>query len=328
MKKHSIKDIAQLSGVSVATVSRVINNNGRFSEETRRKVLQVIEETGYHTNYNAKGLRMKRSYAIGIIVPDITNYFFAKLIENIEGLLFEKGYSAIICNTARNSQKEKSYLAMLENKGVDGMIIISGAEIFSFPSHEGKTPPYICIDREPESLSDTVFISSDHKDGAVQAANFLFDSGCRQPLILTHSLLTQTGQKRLQGFIQALADHQLDFQEQLNHISLDRDNPAAYDQAARFLTSHPEIDGIFAINDLLAIEIQNVIIQTGLNKRHYKIVGFDDSPMVSLTAPKISSIRQDIPKLAEISVEKILQLLQGSNDLGKMFSVPVQLIKR
>lgn len=93
MKKYSLKDIATLSGVSIATVSRVINDNGRFSEETRQKVLKVIEETGYKMNYNAKSLRMNRSFTIGILVPDISNYFFADVVQKIEEILFDKGYS-------------------------------------------------------------------------------------------------------------------------------------------------------------------------------------------------------------------------------------------
>lgn len=102
MKKTSIKDIAKLSGVSVATVSRVINNNGRFSEETRKKILDVIEETGYQMNFSAKSLRMNKSFSVGILVPDISNYFFSDVVQKIEEELFELGYSTIICNTGRN----------------------------------------------------------------------------------------------------------------------------------------------------------------------------------------------------------------------------------
>jgi LacI family transcriptional regulator len=138
MKKISIKDIAQLSGVSVATVSRVINDNGRFSEETRKKVLDVINETGYQMNYSAKSLRMNKSFSIGILVPDISNYFFSDVVQKIEEILFEHGYSTIICNTARNLAKEDAYLQMLESKGVDGIIVISGAEELDFDNSRSK----------------------------------------------------------------------------------------------------------------------------------------------------------------------------------------------
>ncbi|KAE9876631.1 LacI family DNA-binding transcriptional regulator, partial [Escherichia coli] len=116
MKKTSIKDIAKLSGVSVATVSRVINDNGRFSEETREKVLAVIKENNYQMNFSAKSLRMNKSFSVGILVPDISNYFFSSVVQQIEAILFDQGYSTIICNTGRNLDKEMAYLNMLESK--------------------------------------------------------------------------------------------------------------------------------------------------------------------------------------------------------------------
>ena len=187
MKKYSLKDIAILSGVSVATVSRVINDNGRFSEETRQKVLKVIEETGYKMNYNAKSLRMNRSFSIGILVPDISNYFFSDVVQKIEEILFDKGYSTIICNTARSQAKETAYLKMLEGKGVDGLVVISGAEAFDFDySSNEKHIPYICIDREPKTREDTVFISSNHYQGAFEATEELIHVGCKHPLIVMH----------------------------------------------------------------------------------------------------------------------------------------------
>ncbi|CRH21139.1 Transcriptional regulator, LacI family (fragment) [Carnobacterium maltaromaticum] len=138
MKNYSIKDIAEIAGVSVATVSRVINDNGRFSEETRKKVLRIIEETGYKMNYSAKNLRMKKSFTIGILVPDISNSFFSEVVQQLEEILFAKGYSTIICNTSRSSEKELAYLRILEGKGIDGLIVISGAEKFEFDSSSSE----------------------------------------------------------------------------------------------------------------------------------------------------------------------------------------------
>ena len=108
-KKISIKEIAELSGVSVATVSRVINNNGRFSEETRKKVLDIIEKYDYTTNMAAKSLRVSKSNTIGVIVPDINNLFFAELVLEIENFFFKHGYSVFICNTGQNEGQEMEY---------------------------------------------------------------------------------------------------------------------------------------------------------------------------------------------------------------------------
>lgn len=328
MKKYSIKEIAQLSGVSVATVSRVINNNGRFSEETKKKVLAVINETGYQTNYSAKSLRMNKSYTIGIIVPDITNYFFAKLIELIEGLLFEKGYSTIICNTARDMDKENSYLNILESKGVDGLIIISGSTKFSFHPSD-KNIPYVCIDREPANLADTIFISSDHYDGAVKATNYLFEQGCTHPVIITYERKSNSGDERLNGFIQTLKEKGYSFDFAKNHLTLDSESHDELDKVLNFLKNNPKSDGFFAMNDNLAIKFQNILLS--LNQReNYKLIGFDDKPEVQHVRPQISSIHQNIEQIAEVSVKQMLNLLDNKSvtSLGKTYKIPVTLVER
>ena len=128
-KNISIKQIAKLSGVSVATVSRVINNNGRFSEQTREKVMKIVNEYNYTTNMAAKSLRGSKSKTIGVIVPDVNNGFFSELVLEIEKYFFSYGYSVFICNTNQDEIKEKSYFKSLDSKLVDGIICISSISI-------------------------------------------------------------------------------------------------------------------------------------------------------------------------------------------------------
>ncbi|MEX2785555.1 LacI family DNA-binding transcriptional regulator [Streptococcus sp. H49] len=328
MAKYSIKDIAELSGVSVATVSRVINNNGRFSDETRQKVLKVIEETGYRMNYSAKSLRMNRSYTIGIIIPDITNYFFSKITELIEQELFALGYSTIICNTARSAEKEASYLKMLDSKGVDGLIIISGSEKFSFHSSSGKHIPYVCIDRQPDKLSETIFIASDHFDGAYQATDYLLAHGCQHPLLLTHQRKSSSGTNRLQGFKEALAEHHITFRADQHQLFFDPHRSDSQEAVLRFLDAHPDIDGIFALNDFLALEFLSLLSRHKRSLKNIQLIGFDDIPAAACASPSLSSIRQNIEQLAHLSVEKLLYLFDHSNTLGKTYTLPVELVLR
>ncbi|MFK4996684.1 LacI family DNA-binding transcriptional regulator [Bacillus sp. N9] len=111
-----MKEIAELCNVSVATVSRVINQNGRFSKETEEKVRAVIKEYGYKTNMVAKSLRMRQSKSIGVIVPDIKNEFFSSIVLEIEHFFFSEGYSVFICNTNNEEEKEQEYLKSLDAK--------------------------------------------------------------------------------------------------------------------------------------------------------------------------------------------------------------------
>ena len=121
-KSISIKEIAKMANVSVATVSRVINNNGRFSKETKEKVEALIKEYGYTTNIAAKSLRTSKSKTIGLIVPNIDNAWFSQLALAIEKQFFDNNYSVFICNTSQDEKKEVAYFKSLDSKMVDGII--------------------------------------------------------------------------------------------------------------------------------------------------------------------------------------------------------------
>jgi len=329
MKKYSIKDIAELSGVSVATVSRVINDNGRFSEETRKRVLKIIEETGYKMNYNAKSLRMNKSFTIGILVPDISNYFFSHVVQKIEEILFEKGYTSIICNTARNEKKEKAYLQILQGKGVDGLIVISGVEEFSFDEYQSeKKIPYICIDREPKNKDHTIFISSNHYQGAFEATEELIKSGCNHPVIALYKRISTSSKERFKGFKDALKKNNFTFVFDENTIVFDNSIPFE-NKLKHFLKANPITDGIFSINDTIALEL--IIHLSHLNKKipeQIKIIGFDDTSYARYSNPPLSSVHQNTEKIANSAVENLLGLIDKPSKIGKTIIIPVSLILR
>ncbi|MCB5955353.1 LacI family DNA-binding transcriptional regulator [Enterococcus sp. CWB-B31] len=332
MKKISIKDIAELSGVSVATVSRVINNNGRFSEETKNKILEVIKSTGYQMNYSAKSLRMNKSFSIGILVPDISNYFFADVVQKIEEILFNKGYSTIICNTARNSTKETAYLQMLESKGVDGLIVISGAEEFSFNySRPEKNIPYICIDREPKVKSDTIFISSNHYQGAFEATEQLIAAGCQNPVIAMHSRKSPSALERENGFFDALKKNSIMFDREKSKLNVDIYDDNFEESVKQFFEEQDNVDGIFAINDNIGLELIVVLKKLGFKlPKQIKIIGFDDTPQDKYSYPALSSVKQNTAKIAQVTVDNLLETISKPNsiNIGKSFLIPVDLVLR
>lgn len=330
MKNYSIKDIAKLAGVSVATVSRVINNNGRFSATTKEKVLKVIEETGYKMNYSAKNLRMNKSFTIGILVPDISNYFFSAVVKELENILFTKGYSTIICNTSRSIEKEQAYLNILEGKGIDGLIVISGTKQFDLASFgTDQAIPYICIDREPKEKKQTIFISSDHYQGAFEATEALFQSGCTHPVIAMHSQASTSAKERLRGFKESLVTHQIAFTENSHLLMIEPSNQFFDETVRTFIEDHPEIDGIFSINDLIALDLMRSLKKQGrLIPEEIQLIGFDDIHASSYTTPTLSSVRQDTEGIAAYAAESLLGLLNHSLELGQQIIVPVALVSR
>jgi LacI family transcriptional regulator len=328
MKKYSIKDIAELSGVSVATVSRVINNNGRFSEKTRKKVEKVIEETGYQPNFSAKSLRMNKSHSIGILVPDITNHFFAEVVQKTEEILFKSGYSTIICNTARDNKKEQVYLNTLESKGVDGLIIISGAKKFDYtsPINSEKVIPYICIDRAPADEKNTIFISSDHYQGAYLATLELIKSGSSSPVFLTHNRESTSQAERFQGFKAALEKHKIKFSEDKHTFSFDLNSETDKKKLVSYFENTPQIDGVFAVNDNLAIKVMNILKKMSISvPNNMKVIGFDDIPQCENISPSLSSVKQDTDKIASMTVDNLLRLIKSPKNAGNTIKIPVSL---
>lgn len=329
-KKISIKKIAELSGVSVATVSRVINNNGRFSEETRKKVLKVIRENNYQTNNVAKSLRMHKSYTVGILVPDITNPFFSNTVQIIEKNLFEKGYSTIICNTARSRDKELEYVKILESKIIDGLIVISGFKTFDRKNLPDDLP-VICIDRSPAD-STIAFVGSDHYEGAVMATEFLL-AETENLAIVKHDEQSSSGSERVRGFEETL------FKEKVEKFgSLIVSNGSQNDQQKQIkkflqdeMNGSKQPLGVFALSDTLAANILLVAHDLSIKvPKQLKIMGFDDSPIASYCSPQLTTIRQNEILLAKEASGKLIKLMNGENlardEIVK--KIPVQLIVR
>ncbi|ABJ73137.1 LacI family DNA-binding transcriptional regulator [Lactococcus cremoris] len=326
MKKTSIKDIAKLSGVSVATVSRVINNNGRFSEETRKKILDVIEETGYQMNFSAKSLRMNKSFSVGILVPDISNYFFSDMVQKIEEELFELGYSTIICNTGRNIEKETAYLNMLRSKLVDGIIVISGVDEFVFHYDD---IPYICIDREPLKKEKTIFISSNHYQGAFEATESLINNGCKHPAILMYDRQSSSAKERFKGYKDALKKNNISYNES-SHLLLSGLEENFTENLQAFLERTDQVDSFFAVNDTLAMKLFSSLKELGEKiPEDFKIIGFDDSPLAHYSSPTLSSVKQNTDKIAQFTVKNLIDFISSGKIINyQTILVPVELVVR
>jgi len=328
-KNISIKEIAKLSGVSVATVSRVINNNGRFSEETRQRVMSIIEETNYETNNVAKSLRMNKSNTIGILVPDISNAFFASIVRKLESYLFEEGYSTIICNTDRSKEKELTYMKTLESKMIDGLIVISGPKEFEIENLNKKIP-VVCIDRKPKDNQDIVLIQSDNYQGGWIATEELIQKGCKNIALLAHRETISTFKARQEGFVDALKKHNFDFNEESIIEITSVNYPSQMEAAKMFLLEKfkqgATYDGIFALNDRLAIGAIEAALELGLNiPEQIKIVGFDNDLISRYCYPKLTTINQNTTVLAKKAYVVLLDLINGGSTEKQQQVVPIEL---
>ncbi|EHJ07566.1 LacI family DNA-binding transcriptional regulator [Staphylococcus simiae] len=327
-KNLSIKEIAEISGVSVATVSRVINQNGRFSKETEEKVLNVIKENNYKTNLIAKSLRVRQTNTIGIIVPDIKNEFFATIVSEIEEYFFEKeNFTVFICNTNSDKEKELDYLASLDAKGVDGLIYISGYDDTLYTSVR-RDIPIVCIDRKPKKSKDIVIVESDNFDGGFKATNFLLEGGCKNIVVVKGEQEISTSVDRFNGYVEALKMKNVELDEKLI-INLKKTHFSESRKAIQHLiNSNISFDGIFALNDWLALGALYALKDNNINvPKDVKIIGFDNVSIGKYSYPSITTVNQDKRKMGYVAAEKLVKLMRKSLKDNHII-LPVSIINR
>lgn len=329
VNKVSIKDIAQMAGVSVATVSRVINQNGRFSKETERRVLDIINEYGYRPNELARGLRVDKAQVIGVIVPDITHEFFSQIARNIETELLKYGYMAIICDTNEKDEMEKQYMKMLSSMRVGGIIYIGGDPVVE-PIQD---IPIVYVDRPPvfeNKKSGTCFIGSNNFQGGYLATECLIQSGKKDIVMVLRSsnIDVENIQGRMNGFKCALRDNGLTFGTdrimEVKEVSME----SGYEVTRRICETRPDVNGIFFYSDILAIGGLKYLNEAGYEiPKAMAVVGMDDIPVASMVTPPLTTVRQASAQFSSLAVESIMKMLNGDKeDLKHILST--ELIRR
>mgnify|MGYP002412848346 CR=1 FL=1 len=328
MKGLSIKQISELSGVSTATVSRVINHNGRFSKETEERVLRVIEQYQYVPNMVARGLRRSASQIVGIIVPHITNEFFARIVLKIQMQLFERNFSAVICNTNENEQLEISHLQFLKAQNVSGLIFISGN-----PSHvqPSGSLPTVFIDRRPQDVKtkDTIIIESDNVRGGYLAGRKLAASGARRIATIMDSRMHTAGETRFAGWKQAMDEAGVAIDPALQMRVAEVGFSAAYESVKALWNEGCTFDALFCGTDWLAMGALAALHERGVHvPADVKVVGFDDVSIATFSSKPITTIHQDAEHMGELAVELLLRRMEGEKIAEPHRVLDVRLIER
>lgn len=331
-KPITIKAISEQAGVSVATVSRVINQNGRFSKETEEKILSIIKDSGYQPNELARGLRLNRAKVVGVIIPDITNDFFARITLEVQKNLLRKDYVSIICNTDESKEMEQIHYNLLKNQRVSGMIV-AGQGVSSVNKPD---VPTIYLDRSVGSGKETgkeenesLCISSDNRRGGYLATKELLDSGCQNICIVCFSKQPIRGNFRFLGYADALKESGQEVDEKRVFVTANGCKDIGYDITRRILRECPEVDGIFYTTDILAIGGLQAAGEAGISvPGQLKIVGFDDSMISSVVNPPLTTVHQDVDEIARRAVDLLISLVEHKEVKCRTDRVPVRLVKR
>ncbi len=313
-KPVSLRQIAQIAGVSVATVSRVIHQNGRFSKETEARVRQVIERYHYSPDITAQSMRTKRIPAVGILYPDLASQHLAEIVVKLEERLFDLGYATFICGTRGSSVREEAYIKLLHQHKVSGMIFLYGARvdhrgvIGSLPKvYIGRTPSYLQL------LDDrTVVIETDHVKSGYMAANHLLEKGCKNILFPTRRpLATNLLKGREEGFARALNEHGIQRPEDHMVIVDGFHEENGYQSAKKWVEEGLNFDGICANNDRFAIGCMRALIECGISiPDQVRVIGHDDMLFANYNLKRLSSIRDPLEDFCDLAIDSLTLMME------------------
>ncbi|MFE7426815.1 LacI family DNA-binding transcriptional regulator [Streptomyces sp. NPDC057545] len=309
-----IKDVARQAGVSVGTVSNVINRPEAVSPETRARVLAAIEELGYVRSESARQLRAGRSRIVALLVLDMGNPFFVDVARGAERAARDAGLGVMVCNSGQSPSEEAEYLGLFAEQRVCGVLVTpadpTGRNLEAFRRHG---IPYVLVDRVA-SGADVCAVSVDDVRGGVLAVGHLLSSGHRSVAYVSGPDDLQQIRDRREGALSALADAGLP-SEALVEIPCDRlDVTAGRDAGARLLGLAPRPTAVFCANDLLALGVLQALYAAGVRvPQDVALVGYDDIEFAAAAAVPLTSVRRPAAVMGRMAAEL---LLEEADDAG------------
>lgn len=308
----TIRDVAKEAGVSISTVSRVLNNEDIVNEETKKKVLEATEKLNYSPNLMARSLITKSTRLLGLIVPDITNPFFPELAKGVEITAHYYGYNVILCNTEANIQSENKYVEMLLQHRIDGLIFM----VFSkeLEAQLKKLRPQLPIVLGELPSNDTRFdaVYTDNVLGARLAVKHLISLGHQRIAIVTGPLWLKSSQDKLQGYRNALLESILNYDPELVRESNSR-LEGGYEAINQLmeLPEHQRPTAVVFGNDLMAIGAMKALDEIGVKiPDDMAVVGYDDIPLASYSHPPLTTIAQPKFELGRLTLELLLDKIE------------------
>ncbi|MCJ8014110.1 LacI family transcriptional regulator [Paenibacillus sp. KQZ6P-2] len=326
--KATIYDVAREAGVSIATVSNVVNGKGKLSKQKRDHILKIMEELEYRPSMIAAALTGKKTYTIGLLVPDISNPFFAEIARAVEEQGHHRGYSVIICSTDNQDGRAERYLDLLEQKRVDGIIIGTGIENTEILKRLlAKSIPVAMIAREFSSEPVHTVVVDDFI-GGMHAAQHLLELGHTSFGILSESKKVSSSRERVRGLKQALKDEGLSVSDE-NLMICDYKMEDGKRKALELFQQVDRPSALFCCNDMLAVGALQAAKELGIQiPQDLSIVSFDNTILASVTDPPLTSIAQPMEYMGKLVVDLLIQELEEEQTVKQRIVLPPELVVR
>lgn len=319
----TIKDVAKLANVSTATVSRVLNSNGYVNHSTKVRVNGAIEKLNYRPNDVARSLFKGRSKMIALFVPDIMNPFFPELARAVEDMTNQHGYTFVLCNTDDNIEKELTYLNALQQKSVDGIIVVSSSITNAYLNK--MDTPIIALDRK---LSDSLpSVTVNNRDGGREAVRHLKATGCKRIAHLCGPDYVSNTTQRMQGYLDEVKNADWFLSSYI--VSGDYNFDKAMEATLLLLKAHPEIDGIFVANDVMGVGALKAAAALNISvPDELSVIGYDGIALGKTTTPTLTTMAQPIYEIGARSAEILLNQINDPTYTPQNEEFSVQLVER
>ncbi|MCF6094250.1 LacI family transcriptional regulator [Microaerobacter geothermalis] len=329
--KVTIKDVAERAQVSVATVSRVLNQSKPVSPEIQDKVMRAVNELGFNPNPVARSLVMKKSLLIGVLIPNIANMFFSVLVRGLEEECYKQQYTTLLCNTNGEIDKELHYLNLMKDKYVDGVVILTSSlkeEHIQF--FEENPIPVVFASQSNNGGGMFDCINIDDFQAAYDATSFLIKWGHKKIGLLSGPLTDmESGFSRYSGFRKALEEHNLDFYEKWFSEGT-YDIYSGFLRGKEILSRKERPTAIFCASDTMAMGLIHAADEIGIRvPDEISVMGFDDIPMAEAFRPGLTTVRQPIFELGAKAAKMLMEQIQKKSNHKKQLKIlPHEIVVR
>ena len=325
----SIKDVAKEAGVSIATVSRVLNDIDVVNEDTKKKVLDAIKKLGYRPNIVARSLKTQKTKTVGILVPDISSGFYPEIVRGAEDVANIYDYNVILCNSDFDDEKEKEYLRVLREKMVDGVLYMSSSlqsEILEL-INELNVKTVLVETKDKEETLPSVTI--DNIKASEEATNYLINKGAKKIAFVgaKEDSINAWGDRYL-GYKKALEEKNIEIDKELIYTKSLKVK-TGYEAVERFESNKKNYDGVVCASDEIAMGVINALREMGKRvPEDVSVIGFNDNDVASVFYPKITTIKQPSYDMGSVAMRMLIKLLNKKEIEESQFVLDYTLIER
>ncbi|MGP3779114.1 LacI family DNA-binding transcriptional regulator [Halanaerobium saccharolyticum] len=330
----TLKDVAKKAGVAPSTVSRVINDSSRISEETKFKVRKIMDEIGYHPNINARNLVKQRSHNLGLVIPYSTEEafadpFYSEILRGIGVLAHSKGFNLLLLTSNGEEEEKKTVLNAVRGKQIDGVLLLRAKKEDELIDKLTKINfPFVIVGR-PEEKDKYYWVNNDNITASEKVVDYLIKNGHRKIAMIIGDDNYIMNNDRLEGYKRSFEKNGLKINNDLILRSDNTDHQNIYMLSQQMIKEHPEITAFYGMSDTMAYTIMQAMNDMNVKiPEDISIVGFNNNPMSKIVSPPLTTVDINIYLLGNKATELLIGVINGQVDKYQHTIVPTNIIER